>query len=77
MTTATGTFASSELESVPETLDTAQSKLVYITIRSAGRATVEDLSAALNMQKITLLDVLSTLTDRNLIERKNGRYAPT
>lgn len=76
MTTATAVHADPELLSVPDELDTAQSKLVYLTVHSATGATVDELSEALGMKKITLLGVLSTLSEENLVERRDGTYVP-
>lgn len=74
MTTATAIHAEPELRSVPEELDTAQAKLVYVTVAAATGATADDLADALDMKKIALFGVLSTLSNRGLIEQRNGEY---
>ena len=65
------------IDMVTPELETAQSKLVYVTIAATGETTVDDLAATLGMQKIALLDVCSTLSDRGLVEQRDGRYVPT
>ncbi|WP_248518341.1 MarR family transcriptional regulator [Salinarchaeum laminariae] len=62
--------------SIPGTLDTAQSKLCYLTIDVAGAASVDELDDALDLGKLTLLDVLATLDDEGVVQRTaDGRYA--
>lgn len=62
---------------VPATLETAQSKLVYVTLRSGNGMTVDELAGALGMKKIALFDVLSTLDERDLVDCRNGEYVLT
>lgn len=62
---------------VPDDLSAAESKLVYLFVATAGRATVDDLQSSLHLGKITLFPVLRTLSERGLIERTDGGYVPT
>ncbi|WP_222920303.1 helix-turn-helix domain-containing protein [Natrinema sp. SYSU A 869] len=64
------------IERLPTELDSAQSKLVYLTIEATGRATVADLSTLLNMQKLSILSVLSSIESEGLIERTGSEYVP-
>jgi predicted transcriptional regulator len=59
-----------------EALDTPRAKLVYLALLQTEARTADDLSALLDLQKITLFDVLSTLDDKGLIEREGQRCAP-
>lgn len=62
---------------IPDELSAAESKLVYLFVATSGGATVDDLQSSLNIRKITLFPVLDTLSERGLIERTDGTYAPT
>ncbi|QCS44036.1 helix-turn-helix domain-containing protein [Natrinema versiforme] len=64
------------LEQLPTELDSAQSKLVYLTLEATGGATTADLSRLLNMQKLTILSVLSSLEGEGLIEQSDAEYVP-
>jgi predicted transcriptional regulator of viral defense system len=74
---AEGEFASvpvAEL-SIPDGLETPQSKLCYLALDAAGPATLDELDASLELGKLTLLDVLGTLADGGHVERTDdGRY---
>jgi len=61
---------------VPETLRSAESKLVYVFLAATDGATVEELHAALDLRKITLFPVLATLAERDVIDRDGARYVP-
>lgn len=62
---------------VPETLQSAESKLVYVFLAASGGATVEELHEALHLRKITLFPVLDTLTERDVVGREGARYVPS
>ncbi|WP_226040083.1 MarR family transcriptional regulator [Natrinema sp. DC36] len=62
------------LSPLPTELDSAQSKLVYVTLEATDGATTEDLSRLLNMQKLTILSVLSSLSSQGLIEETGSAY---
>ncbi|GAB3320372.1 TrmB family transcriptional regulator [Haloplanus salinarum] len=61
---------------VPETLRSAESKLVYVFLAATDGATVEELHEALDLRKITLFPVLDTLAERDAINRDGARYVP-
>lgn len=60
---------------VPTEVQSPRAKLVYLALATGGAATVEELQAALTMTKLTLYGVLRTLTERGLVEERDGRYA--
>ncbi|MHC3439093.1 MarR family transcriptional regulator [Natrialbaceae archaeon A-gly3] len=63
-----------QLDPVPETLDSPQSKLVYIYLDATGGATVDDLNQILAMKKISILSILSSLSSEDLVEKNDGTY---
>ncbi|PCR92794.1 MarR family transcriptional regulator [Natrinema ejinorense] len=62
------------LSHVPAELGSAQSKLVYLTLEATGGATATDLTELLNMQKLSVLSVLSSLEGEDLIEQSESEY---
>ncbi|WP_251342160.1 TrmB family transcriptional regulator [Haloplanus halophilus] len=62
---------------VPDGLNSAESKLVYVFLAAAEGATVEELHEALDLRKITLFPVLDTLAEREVIDRDGARYVAT
>ena len=60
---------------LPTEIDSAQGKLVYLTLEVTGEATVTDLNRTLNVRKISVLSVLSSLSSQGLIERTDAGYA--
>ncbi|SEQ87557.1 helix-turn-helix domain-containing protein [Natrinema salaciae] len=71
-----GAQTTDRIDPLPTELDSAQSKLVYLTLEATGGATATDLSETLNMQKLGVLSVLSSLSSAGLIERTDSGYAP-
>ena len=63
------------VETVPECLDSASAKLVYLYLGQVGEATVSTLSTALDMRKLSLYSVLDALASKNLVERDGETYA--
>lgn len=59
---------------LPETLDTADAKLVYLYLRIENEATIDELHAALGMKKITLYPLLQTLTATDHVDRTGTQY---
>lgn len=59
---------------LPETLDTADAKLVYLYLRIKNEATIDELHAALGMKKITLYPLLQTLTATDHVDRIGTQY---
>ena len=60
---------------LPVDLETAQSKLCYFAISQTSGATLDDLAETLDLGKLTLLEVLGTLTERGHVQRHDGRYS--
>lgn len=66
----------SEPAALPEDLTTAEAKLVYLALETTAARTVDDLQERLDLGKLTLFQLLSTMTDAGLVERDDrGRYA--
>jgi predicted transcriptional regulator len=65
-----------ELGSLPDALDSTCAKLVYLSLATAGGATVEELQSCLDVSSMTLFSVLSTLEDRGLVADEDGVYYP-
>jgi DNA-binding MarR family transcriptional regulator len=61
---------------VPGDIRSPQAKLVYHSLDAAGEATVDDLADRLNEKKITLLEVLNSLSERGHVERRGRRFVP-
>jgi hypothetical protein len=59
---------------LPETLDTADAKLVYLYLHTNKNATIDELQADLGMKKITLYPLLRTLTATDHVERAGTLY---
>ncbi len=59
---------------LPTEIGSAQGKLVYLTLEMTGGSTVTDLNRTLNMRKISILSVLSSLSSQGLIERTDAEY---
>jgi DNA-binding MarR family transcriptional regulator len=59
---------------LPKDLSAPESKLVYMAVAVAEGATVDDLQASLDLNKITLFPVLDTLAERGLIDREGSEY---
>lgn len=71
-----GTQTTDRIEQLPTELDSAQSKLVYLSLEATGGATATDLTDILNMQKLCVLSVLSSLSSEGLIEKRDAEYVP-
>ncbi|MDL5362233.1 TrmB family transcriptional regulator [Halalkalicoccus sp. NIPERK01] len=59
---------------IPDALDSAGVKLVYLSLRIEGEATIDELQAALGLKRITLYPLLKTLTTTDLVERSGVTY---
>ena len=64
----------SRIDPVPDSLDSAQAKLVYIYLEATGGATVEELGTTLAMQKLSILSVLNTLSSAGIVAQDGGEY---
>jgi predicted transcriptional regulator len=60
---------------LPNELDSASSKLVYLYLRTAGECTVDDLQSSLDMKKISLYPLLQTLSKQDLVDREGETYS--
>ena len=63
-----------ETPSVPSELTSPRAKLVYLFLSANGETTLSELQSALNMQKLSLYSILSTLRERELIDQQAERY---
>ncbi|WP_251331175.1 TrmB family transcriptional regulator [Haloplanus pelagicus] len=61
---------------VPDTIRSAESKLVYVFLAATDGATVDELHDALDLRKITLFPVLETLIEHDAIDHEGARYVP-
>lgn len=59
---------------LPEALDTADAKLVYLYLHTKTNATIDELHAALGLKKITLYPLLRTLTATDHVDRSGALY---
>ncbi|WP_394348177.1 MarR family transcriptional regulator [Salinadaptatus halalkaliphilus] len=59
---------------VPDTIDSPATKLVYVAITVIETATVSRLHRLLDLSKLTLLPILWSLVDAGFIQRQEGRY---
>lgn len=66
---------SEQLLTVPDELGSPTAKLVYLSLRVTGEATVTDLERQLGLSKLTLLPILESLRNRNFVERTEDGYA--
>jgi len=57
---------------VPSAIESAQAKLVYVYLQHERETTVDALAEALDMRKIGLFSVLSTLESEGLVEREGA-----
>ena len=64
------------VEALPAELDSAQSKLVFLYLETAGGGTVSDLCDALDIPQVSLYPTLRTLCERDLVEVRDGEYRP-
>lgn len=62
--------------SLPQTLTSAESKLVYLYLQTEGESTVDDLQQHLGLKKISIYPVLQQLDERGLVRRDGQTYLP-
>jgi DNA-binding IclR family transcriptional regulator len=62
------------VDTLPEEIASASAKLVYLYLDHAGPATVSELSAALDMRKLSLYSVLGALAEEGLVDRDGETY---
>ena len=59
----------SEFDSMPETIESPEGKLLYLYLATHGECEVGDIVARLDVPNITAYSVLGTLAGRGLVER--------
>ena len=59
---------------LPTELESPRAKLVYLYLRG-NAASIDDLESDLGVRKITLYSILRTLRERDLVEKRDGRFA--
>ena len=70
-------FSERSLDPVPDDLDSAQAKLVYLCLAATGGSTVEELGETLALKKITILSLLDTLSGAGYVDERDGEYVLT
>lgn len=70
-TTATEPATSNQL---PETLESSDSKLVYLYLATVDEATISDLQSTLGVKQLALFPTLDTLEGEGLIERDGETF---
>ena len=66
---------SEQLIAIPDELASPTAKLVYLSLRVTGEATVTDLQRQLGLSKLTLLPILESLRKRDYVKRTESGYA--
>lgn len=62
------------VDALPSELESPRAKLVYLYLRSS-EASIDELQSGLDVKKITLYSILRTLRERELVEKRDGRFA--
>ncbi|SDX85608.1 hypothetical protein SAMN04487946_103127 [Halobellus clavatus] len=63
-----------ETPSMPSELESPRAKLVYLFLSTHGEASISELESSLDMKKMSLYSILSTLRERELIDQDAERY---
>jgi DNA-binding MarR family transcriptional regulator len=66
--------AETKSTALPTELDSTASKLVYLYLRTADECTVDELQSALDMKKISLYPLLTSLSKKDLVDREGETY---
>ena len=61
---------------IPDELDSARGKLVYLYLDTVGEASLDEMATQLGLPLITLCGLAQTLESRGLIIRDGDRYRP-
>lgn len=72
MATPTPTSTTST-RAIPESVDSTRAKLVYVHLERERETTVDALADALDVRKLGLFPVLSTLEERGHVERDDAQ----
>lgn len=70
------TQMSRERITVPEELESARAKLVYVYLEIAGDASLEEMTDDLDIPAITLCRILHALDEKGIVGRAGGRFVP-
>ncbi|MDF9744222.1 MarR family transcriptional regulator [Natrinema salsiterrestre] len=62
------------IDPVPDDLESAQAKLVYLYLDVAEGATIDELGEILVMKKIDILSVLNSLSSAGHVEQAGSEY---
>lgn len=65
------------LTQMPATLESSNSKLVYLYLATVEEATISELQSTLGMQQLALFPTLDTLEGKDLIERDGETFTTT
>jgi len=60
---------------LPDGIESAQAKLVYLYLRIATEAEVAELATVLGLTRLSLYPILDTLVSRGLAEKRGSVYA--
>ncbi|MBZ6494125.1 MarR family transcriptional regulator [Natrinema longum] len=71
---ASQTRRRARIDPVPDDLESAHAKLVYIYLEVAEGATIEELGEILAMKKINILSVLNSLSSAGYVEQAESEY---
>lgn len=67
----------SDATTIPDDIESPRAKLVYLYLATAGRSTVDDLAADLDMPKLALFSVLGTLVGCDAVATDGDAYRLT
>lgn len=62
------------VDPLPTSLESSDSKLVYLYLHTVGEATIADLESTLDVKQLALFPVLETLEGNGLIERDGETF---
>lgn len=65
------------VEQIPSELESPRSKLVYLSLRTGGGRTINDLQVETGLRKLTLHSILRTLQNRDLVHEDGDIYRVT
>lgn len=65
------------IDPVPDDLESARAKLVYLYLDVSGGATIDELGEILAMKKINILSVLNSLSSAGYVEQAESAYVVT
>ena len=71
---AAATSSQPTTDTLPSTIRSPAAKLVYLYLDSAGPTTISELSAALEMRKLSLYSVLDALASKGLVDNDGETY---